>query len=987
MNVSGVNFNRTEETTVSIHMNEGKKQAENKVSEKVFADVVIGKGAMTSTTMDKAQGKALLGELDSVKEQLQLSAQTAKDSLKALFKKMDGSGVVKLDEDGYNLNDMEPEEIVTVVERIQIMLAAYCEDYKGSISCVDEEKIEAVTNGAVSAAAVQEKFREVGIADTQENVKEVQEALCQAEEIQCPNENARLYLVGNDLPCTLDNLFKARYAGEMKSRPLSGEQWEALVPQIQTVIEDAGMEVNDKTMGYARSFLEKDIAVTPEHLQAMEALDNLDLEKELGDTQELLDKIARQMVTGGHAKDMPVGRTPVLTQVQDILATLENAQYREVAAGVALEKSFTVAELKEACFGNGADYTQWFAGIQKASGEELQEKLTDGQQEQASQRYYQLEEIRMLMTAQSGARLIREGLNVAEMPIGQVIDELKIRDAQVMNYDDSHQAEQVYQVRQALYTLSHTSVNVIGAMMETEGGMLTLGQASASAYHVKMRFTAARDTYEAVGTQVRKDLKDSLMKAVEASSESLLKDMNMEDNEANRTAIKILSANRMEVNEANVQQVKELYASVNRLIENMNPQTVLSMIRQGMNPMETEISVLNQYLEAQPEGGANEKYSRFLYKLDKNKAITQEERVRFIGVYKMMNIFKKDAGRAVGALMSQKAQLNMSNLIAAYNARKAAGKDVRIDDATGLAEVEGAVRYFDNLFSASAEKITPDSLKTAEKEKPLEQRSIENFCEAVTQAYDPAVEAERMEGYADELRRRAAADERNLEQLLGSGQPATLDNLMAMQEIMSQAFLSSPAARTLIKSEKSQEFKEEELIRNYENAAQESEKHLEEAVSRQDIRYDDLERLRMQNREIHLLSSLARRHDYRIPYEENGQIGLIHLQVVDGEEKGKAAVRVTHPSGRESMVEITLQNKTLRLYGRDTQDEEGMSAALEKVSASKTVAKLQLEEIKINTGISQTLPLLKLDTQEGAVSTRVLFDISREIIKALGAGR
>lgn len=265
MNISAVNYNNTD-NVASVSRVAGAQTADNTfdntlIGEKIFSKASVS-GHMTSTRMDDAAKAGLMGELESVKEQLQVSAQAAKDSLKALFQKMDGSAPVYMDEDGYNLNDMEPEEIVTVVERIQIMLATYCDDYDADLSGVDSDKIEAVTGSKASAEIIKNKLQQAGIADTDENVNEAEEALKMAQKINEPDDDVKLYLVANNLELSIDNLFKASYgadkSGVLKAAmaqrrgELSEKEWQSLKNQAIGIIKNAGLEVNDTTLGYAK---------------------------------------------------------------------------------------------------------------------------------------------------------------------------------------------------------------------------------------------------------------------------------------------------------------------------------------------------------------------------------------------------------------------------------------------------------------------------------------------------------------------------------------------------------------------------------------------------------------------------------------------------------------------------------------------------------------------------------------------------------------
>ena len=79
----------------------------------------------------------------------------------------------------------------------------------------------------------------------------------------------------------------------------------------------------------------------------------------------------------------------------------------------------------------------------------------------------------------------------------------------------------------------------------------------------------------------------------------------------------------------NVEIVKSVNAMINNLIKNMKPETVLNMIKDGVNPMNASIEEVNEYLtEANDKASKDneEKFSKFLYKLDRTNGITKEQR-------------------------------------------------------------------------------------------------------------------------------------------------------------------------------------------------------------------------------------------------------------------------------------------------------------------------------------------------------------------------
>lgn len=150
----------------------------------------------------------------------------------------------------------------------------------------------------------------------------------------------------------------------------------------------------------------------------------------------------------------------------------------------------------------------------------------------------------------------------------------------------------------------------------------------------------------------------------------------------------------------------------------------------------------------------------------------------------MINIYTKDAGNAIGALVKQGADITMENLCRAYDSRKQYGMDNSVGDDTDIA-MAGQVRYYLNLFDNTASSVTPLTLKEVNSEKSINTRTVENFCESVQDAYDAAAEAEYMDAYMEVVRAVSAADDEVLHQLEQAEQPVTINNIEAMQELVS----------------------------------------------------------------------------------------------------------------------------------------------------------------------------------------------------------
>ena len=99
------------------------------------------------------------------------------------------------------------------------------------------------------------------------------------------------------------------------------------------------------------------------------------------------------------------------------------------------------------------------------------------------------------------------------------------------------------------------------------------------------------------GTMRRSELGDSLDKAVKASATSLLAEIGCEATDENIRAVRILSYNNMDVTPNNLMQVKEINSTLQELVKNMNPEAILDMIRDNVNPMKDDIHDVNEYLK------------------------------------------------------------------------------------------------------------------------------------------------------------------------------------------------------------------------------------------------------------------------------------------------------------------------------------------------------------------------------------------------------
>lgn len=72
----------------------------------------------------------------------------------------------------------------------------------------------------------------------------------------------------------------------------------------------------------------------------------------------------------------------------------------------------------------------------------------------------------------------------------------------------------------------------------------------------------------------------------------------------------------------------------------MTPAVVTQMIKRGINPLEMDFTSLNQEAEniKSDESGRedNRRFSEYLWKMEQNHEISEEERSSYIGIYRLI---------------------------------------------------------------------------------------------------------------------------------------------------------------------------------------------------------------------------------------------------------------------------------------------------------------------------------------------------------------
>ena len=629
---------------------EAQQTSATSVGQTAFADMF---GRQQDGILEAGEkGKSLI-ELQEEAGNVDVGIQ--RDYMTVVSHTMSEEDYAKMQEEGFDFGSMDPEEAVTIVDKIKAELVRAGKNIVGYTDDMDVSKLTAALGSEVLARSVVDSFREADVPLTKENLSAVSRAWNMNLELSPLAEGSYDYLIDNDMEAEIWNLYLAQSsgAGQGTSAPkfyaedVQGYYTQSagradntqLQGQIDRIIEQAGGQVNEKSRMNAAWLLDKGLPLTAENLKRLEALQDIQLPM----TEERFAKAAAAAVAEG--------RDPVHASFTENGGNL----YERAAA---ISEFYHSSELWEATVGD----------------------ITARRQ---------LEEVRLRMSAEVNVRLLRSGFSIDTEPMVELIEALKRAEYQLANqyFPRDNMAVEKYQNYQK-------ASNVAGQLPGLPAdvlGMFAKGEGAASLETIynegkalQASYEKAQASYEKLMTGPRSDLGDSIDKAF-ASVEHILKDLGAELTDENRRAVRILGYNQMEMNLSNLEAVRDADRQVQGVLEKLTPAATLKMIRDGFNPLEKSFGELEQYFKTLPPEYKKEadSYSRFLYGLERNNEITPEERESYIGIYRLVRQLEKAEGAAVGALVNAQTEIHFSNLLSALQSSRSRPLDMLVSDETG----------------------------------------------------------------------------------------------------------------------------------------------------------------------------------------------------------------------------------------------------------------------------------------------------------------
>ena len=423
----------------------------------------------------------------------------------------------------------------------------------------------------------------------------------------------------------------------------------------------------------------------------------------------------------------------------------------------------------------------------------------------------------------------------------------------------------------------------------------------------------ANESYETLMTAPRSDMGDDIKKAFR-NVDNILDDLGYEKVPQNQRAVRILGYNGIEITPENIDKIKAADENVQRAFKNMTPAVTLEMIRKGISPLDMSISQLNEAateIRSQISTRDDSKFSEFLWKLEKNNEITEDERTTYIGIYRLIAQVEKSDGAVIGSLVNQGADITMKNLLSAVRTSNKKNVDYKVDDDfSGVDAKSNGVKIDDQINAAYNKNCIQDVMEDISPEKLMdvlkqnwEDMTPEQFKEALNRAEE---NKELSEQYAqnqlDEFKNAVRTEESVYQMLDRYDVKTNMVNLMAASRILKNpgkmvSDLFENGEIEMIRQLKEQVLEQfGEALKTPEEMAEAQEQLADVATHVMDsmiivsdnITSINLKELKVLGKQFEISAKMAKSESYVIPMEtSDGSVTGINLKIVRGkEEKG-----------------------------------------------------------------------------------------------------
>ena len=972
-----------------------------------------------------------------------------------------GKDVQEMQNQGLSAEDIDPKDFVTVSDKIKVSLAKAGIDVS-SMGGLDSSTIEKVTGNASVASGIERSLKAADLPVESGTIKDVKEADYKLSEIENKldslgmntfTEGSVKYLIKNTKEPSIDNVYQAMFSGNstgeqsIQDAVQSTEIPAELEDSFGKVITEAGLKNNTDTLKEASWLLSQKLPVTSENMITLNKLINNPIVGKADIQNNIIDTVSE----GKNPKDTSIVDGFSIKDLADEAVKIINSTDAEKASNYVSDSNVLsirmLRMISAEIMAENNTGSELATGVGVNNGTDVSISTSESNNSQLSVSEL-LNTAKEIMTRESLVTLQKLGINIETTPITNIIDEIKngennniteeslsLTDQDIYNQTISEAAE-MSDFPAALIG----SYKYIGSVQFQEvyesGQRLKNSLAEKSVDFEKISYKKVYNkmtsTYEAVGTEVRKDLGDSIKKAFQ-NVDDILDDMGYEKTEENQRAIRILGYNNLDITDENIVTVKAADTVVQKAINNLKPKTVLAMIKDGKNPLDMSMEELteetdNYNEESQSENKKSEDVAEFLWKVEKNKDISDTEKQSYIGIYRLIHQVNESDGAVIGQLINQNVPVTMRNMMTAVRTKKQEGSDIKVDDNFGFTqEINSSELSITQQIELSFQKthlknaqeiITPSRLHAIGKEDTYMEMTPEQLDTSLQNVAGTTQEEETenqlwYEQRASEIKKSVVQEDKIYDMLDKMDIPSSVSNLAAANNMVSNGRkVFSQLAKYHVNddgtvvdvkdpdiSAMTQQIMEEygeacktpeEMAEAQEKLADQAENVMKNFLNSDNPEYIDLKAIQSMNKELSLYGKMAQDEIYHIPVMVADQNGVMTLKIVRGEEN-RGLVDIFIKSGDNINTRASFNADDKEVTGKiETTDKSQKEYFLDRLSeleeriSKESDLKTHLE-IKEN-DISDITDLYQRNVEQDetdAVSTKKLYSIARAFIDTL----
>lgn len=848
---------------------------------------------LTDTNTYGSKGMSLSEFRDTLKSK---DVQVSQDYMTVMSNSMSEEDFAKLVKNGGKPESVPVEDSVTIIDRIKLAVARSGQDIKGFTDTLDSKTIEAMTGLKTMEAAA----GEYDITLNEDMCREIGTAVEKIQEIDDFTGEMKKDFINNDKELSIDNLYRSKHSNvtELHNQGSSYftietpgyfakkgdfEDTDSLRNEVTDLLLNIGVEANVENVEDGMWLAQNSLYVNEENIEKLKEIKSVSFPM----------------------KD---------EQISKVIA---------IAVSEGKEPDKAIVSLKDNIYKRAIDLT-------KRLGEVI-EKPVVGAIRMAA-------ETRLKMTTEANLLLLKSDFHIDTKDLEEYVEALKT----IEKSEEFKEVKAVVETSDVVEEVKALPLQVVGSLAK-KIPTASLDEIRSEGSNIKARLDMANVAYEQVATEVRKDLGDSIKKAFRNIPE-ILKSLGLENTEENNRAVRILGYNSMPITKESFEQVKEADRKLQSVLTRLTPQDTLALIRENKSPIKMSVDELNEYLDTKEDSDTKEieKYSRFLYKLERDKDITPEERKDYIEVYRFINQMEKSGYAAVGSVINERRELSFGNLKTAYRSAKHRGMDVTVGE----------------VFNTIVNPSEKDEL-----------------------------EADWISHRFQQMREALNAPEQTVTELVMNKLPVTAENLEAallLREKRGEAFRKATKADKERAKEKALGFMEKLIdkpvsVSAYTEMAAECQKAVYNECMASD-NYIDVRALQLVHRQLSVASSYAFNENYEVPMEIGGQVTSVNVKLVHNKAEAPNAVirleteklgRVTAKLYKENeeisgFITCNLKETVTKL----TESADKLGKKVSVLSGNMTDAELSLSRVPVK------------DNDE-SVSSRELYDIAKGFLEEL----